>query len=67
MRTVDVERFLGSTRPLQADRLLGSTAEDTFARVKAHSVAGCCRRHEDARRDARRKAEAGLAKGEPRG
>jgi len=59
---VDVSRILGPERPLQADRLLGSSPIDdhkapdgsivqsTVNRVLRHSEKGCCDAHDRLRK-----------------
>lgn len=49
---INLENVFGKNRRNDETRLLGVSPEDTFARVKAHSVPGCCRTH-----DATRKAK----------
>lgn len=47
--TIDLDRIFGAQRPQDLTRLLGPSPASTFDRVKAHSVKGCCYRHDDLR------------------
>jgi hypothetical protein len=68
-RPLDLGTILGPDRPFDRNRVLGpapvadvarrdgTLAASTFNRVKAHSVKGCCGKHDEFRRERDRRRD----------